>query len=163
MSESVHPKRSGHFIMTIEKRESNEPRRRRRDYRIWTEAQKRQIVAEAEEPGVSVSVVARRHDVNANQVFKWRRQYPINQGNGAGLIPVGVIGKDGAVAALSDLTKSRSLRVAASPLEPRSGKAEPSLPKMIEVDFRNGTRIRIDADAGQSVLQQVLELIRSLA
>jgi transposase len=31
---------------------------------------KRQIVAETEEPGASVSVIARRHDVNANQVFK---------------------------------------------------------------------------------------------
>ena len=41
--------------------------------RSWPEALKRQIVAETEEPGSSVSVVARRHDVNANQVFKWRR------------------------------------------------------------------------------------------
>ena len=46
-------------------------RRRRR----WSEAQKRQIVAESREPGVSVSVVARRYNVNANQVFTWRRQY----------------------------------------------------------------------------------------
>jgi len=35
---------------------------------------KRQIVAETQEPGASVSVVARRHDVNANQLFKWRRE-----------------------------------------------------------------------------------------
>ena len=46
-------------------------RRRRR----WSEAQKRQIVAESHEPGVSVSVVARRYNVNANQVFKWRRLF----------------------------------------------------------------------------------------
>ena len=26
------------------------------------------------EPGASVSIVARRHDLNANQLFKWRRQ-----------------------------------------------------------------------------------------
>ena len=42
--------------------------------RSWPEALKRQIVAETEEPGSSVSVVARRHDVNANQVFKWRSE-----------------------------------------------------------------------------------------
>ena len=41
--------------------------------RHWSEAFKRQIVAETLEPGSSVSIVARRHDVNANQVFKWRR------------------------------------------------------------------------------------------
>jgi hypothetical protein len=25
-------------------------------------------------PGASVSIVARRHDVNSNQLFRWRRQ-----------------------------------------------------------------------------------------
>ena len=38
------------------------------------EALKCRIVAETIEPGASVSVVARRHDVNANQVSKWRRE-----------------------------------------------------------------------------------------
>src|SRR5437762_14392424 len=42
--------------------------------RNWSEAFKRQIVAETLEPGSSVSLVARRHDVNANQLFKWRRE-----------------------------------------------------------------------------------------
>jgi len=42
--------------------------------RQWTKAFKRQIVAETLEPGASVSIVARRHDVNANQLFKWRRE-----------------------------------------------------------------------------------------
>jgi transposase-like protein len=27
-----------------------------------------------EAPGASVSIVARRHDVNSNQLFRWRRQ-----------------------------------------------------------------------------------------
>jgi transposase len=38
------------------------------------EALQRQMVAETLEPGASVSVVARRHDVNTNQLFKWRRE-----------------------------------------------------------------------------------------
>src|SRR5947208_16596610 len=42
--------------------------------RQWSAALKRQIVAERLEPGSSVSIVARRHDVNANQLFKWRRE-----------------------------------------------------------------------------------------
>ena len=45
----------------------------RRRRRRWSEARKRLIVAESYQPGVSVSVVARRHDVNANLVFSWRR------------------------------------------------------------------------------------------
>ncbi len=44
---------------------SAEPRPRRR----WPVAEKRRIVLESFEAGASVSVVARRHDVNANQVF----------------------------------------------------------------------------------------------
>ena len=46
-------------------------RRRRR----WSEAQKRQIVAEAHEPGVSVLMVAQRYNLNANQIFRWRRLF----------------------------------------------------------------------------------------
>jgi transposase-like protein len=42
--------------------------------RAWPEALKRQMVAETLEPGSSVSIVARRHDVNTNQLFKWRRE-----------------------------------------------------------------------------------------
>ena len=42
--------------------------------REYSEALKRQMVAETQEPGASVSIVARRHDVNSNQLFRWRRQ-----------------------------------------------------------------------------------------
>src|SRR3954452_7385558 len=36
---------------------------------------KRRVVEETFAPGASVSVVARRHDLNANLVFEWRKQY----------------------------------------------------------------------------------------
>ena len=36
--------------------------------RRWSEAQKRQIVAETHEPGVSVPMVAQRYNLNANQI-----------------------------------------------------------------------------------------------
>jgi transposase len=45
------------------------PERRRR----WAAAEKIAIVAETREPGVTVSLVARRHGVAPNQVFSWRR------------------------------------------------------------------------------------------
>jgi transposase-like protein len=32
------------------------------------------MVAETQVSGASVSIVARRHDVNSNQMFRWRRQ-----------------------------------------------------------------------------------------
>jgi transposase len=43
--------------------------------RFRTKAERRQIVEETMKAGASVSQVARAHDVNANQVFHWRRQY----------------------------------------------------------------------------------------
>ena len=52
------------------KREATAVGRRRE----WPQALKRQMVAETLEPGASVSIVARRHDVNTNQLFKWRRE-----------------------------------------------------------------------------------------
>jgi transposase len=47
----------------------------RRRRRLWSDDEKRRIVAETLEPGASVSGVARRHDANANMVFAWRREF----------------------------------------------------------------------------------------
>ena len=47
----------------------------RRRRRRWSEAQKRQIVVETHESGVSVPMVAERYNLNANQVFRWRRLF----------------------------------------------------------------------------------------
>ena len=45
----------------------------RRTRRFWSRDEKRRIVAQTFAPGVSVSQVGRRYDVNANLIFKWRR------------------------------------------------------------------------------------------
>jgi transposase len=37
--------------------------------------EKRRVVEETFRPGASVSVVARQHDINANQLFRWRKLY----------------------------------------------------------------------------------------
>ena len=47
--------------------------RLRRRRRRWSAEEKQQIVAESFQPGASLAEVARRHDVNANLVFTWRR------------------------------------------------------------------------------------------
>ena len=41
--------------------------------RVWTADEKRMVCAQTRVPGVSVSQVARRYDVNANLVFSWLR------------------------------------------------------------------------------------------
>jgi len=55
--------------------------------------ERRDIVEETLVPGASVARVARRHDVNANQVFYWRKLYREGQlgfGLGTPLLPVKV-------------------------------------------------------------------------
>lgn len=52
-----------------ESAESRQTRRR------WSVQEKLRIVLETLEPGVSVPVVARRHSMNANQLFIWRGQH----------------------------------------------------------------------------------------
>jgi transposase len=58
--------------------------------------ERREIAEESLQPGVSVAVVARRHGLNANQVFHWRKL--LSQGQlevkpqSAQLMPVRIIG-----------------------------------------------------------------------
>ena len=64
--------------------------------RQYPEALKRQMVAETQVPGASVSIVARRHDVNSNQLFRWRRQLlPKAVVEGGGMVPVEIAADDG--------------------------------------------------------------------
>jgi transposase len=55
--------------------------------------ERRKIVEETMQPSASVSRVARRHDVNANQVFYWRKLYRegrLGNTRGANLLAVRV-------------------------------------------------------------------------
>lgn len=62
--------------------------------RRWPLEVKRRLVAETLEPGSSVSIVARRHDVNANQLFKWRHEFA----EPTALVPVTVVPEPGPAA-----------------------------------------------------------------
>lgn len=63
------------MFMTSTKQEVMEvltgPERRRR----WSSDEKLAMVRESLEPGKSVSMVARQHGVNPNQLFHWRKLY----------------------------------------------------------------------------------------
>ena len=71
--------------------------KKRRIRRRWEDGEKIRIVAQTRVPGVSVSQVARRYDVNANLVFKWLRDPRFNPPpedslNGS-FLPVEVVAK----------------------------------------------------------------------
>lgn len=97
---------------------------------------KREIVAATLTPGSSVSVVARRYDVNANQVFAWRRRYRGASAESAGLqlIPVTVMADQS---------------VAAAP----AGASE-----LIEIVL-NGYRVRVGDGIKASTLRLVLDVL----
>lgn len=110
-----------------------------------TAAEKRRMVEETLEPGTSVSIVARRHDVNANQLFTWRRQYRKGElterrRQAPALISVGVI-KDSSSATIST----------------------PPTPKLIEIILESGIKVRIDGEVRLPVLERVLKMVRGLA
>ena len=108
--------------------------------RQWSAAMKRQIVAETLEPGSSVSIVARRHDVNANQLFKWRRE----------LLPKAV------PAVVEDSTM---VPVEVVPEGPRHRRrAERS--GFIEIEFGCGARVCLRGEVSPETLRQVIELLR---
>ena len=124
------------------------PARRKR----WPEETKRRIVAETLEPGASVSVVARRHDVNANQVFTWRRRYrdglPGGSGEATAMVPVRIA---------PARTVSRSNRPAPGPL--LAPVSAPVRPGVVEIELRGGVRVRIKGAVDGVALREVLSLL----
>jgi transposase len=108
--------------------------------RSWSGALKRQIVTESEEPGASVSVIARRHDVNANQVFKWRRELlPRAQREvDSGLVPVEIVPE---------------------PPPPRARRRRVDRAGLIEIEF-GSVRVLIRGEVMPRTLRQVIELLR---
>ena len=95
-------------------------RRRRR----WSEAQKRQIVAETQEPGVSVPMVAQRHKLNANQILRWRRQFrePECDAGAGRFVPVVVEAAPGQEPAAATMSPPSESVVAAG--QPATGRME---------------------------------------
>ena len=49
---------------------------------------KRAVVEQSLQPGASVSRLARQHDVNANQIFAWRKAYQEGRLGVAAFVPI---------------------------------------------------------------------------
>ena len=110
--------------------DTKQPKRRQ-----YSEALKRQMVAETQLPGASVSIVARRHDVNSNQLFRWRRQLLPKAVESGAMVPV---------------------EIAADGDRPR----RPDRDGVIEIVFGCGARVRLRGEVSSETLRQVIELLR---
>lgn len=118
------------------------PRRRNR---LWPEALKREIVAASFEAGASVSVVARRYDVNTNQLFAWRKLYRTGDGAQAGssgpmLLPVTVMADPEAPAALTSNASDA-----------------------IEIELGDKYRVRVGSGVDGQALRRVLDVLERRA
>src|SRR5271156_5745398 len=113
----------------------------RRRNRSWPEALKREIVAASFAAGASVSVVARRYDMNTNQLFSWRKRYgggvatPL-AGGGLAMGPVMVTSRPGIA-------------------ETASG----GCASLIEIELAGGYRVRVDAQVDGAALRRVLDVL----
>jgi len=114
-----------------EHRGDGKPRRRLR-----TVEEKTKIVQETLAPGVSVAEVARRHGLNANLLFNWRRQYQ-----------QGVLE-----------SRTRQPRVKLLPVkvaEPVSSASPPATGK-IEIEWPDKVRVRLVGEVSTEQLTTVL-------
>jgi transposase len=112
----------------------------RRRNRSWPEALKREIVAASFAPGASVSTVARHYDVNANQVFSWRKRYRDEPRAPAvrsapQLIPVVVTAEQDAVTQPSSVAET------------------------IEIDLAGKYRVRVSSGVDAQALRRVLDVL----
>ena len=109
--------------------------------RSWPEALKREIVAASFAPGSSVSMVARHYDVNANQVFGWRKLY----------------GDDRRVPAVRSAPQLIPVMVTE---EQDAAAAQPSIvAETIEIDVAGKYRVRVSGGVDAQALRRVLDVL----
>ncbi|MBV8356462.1 MAG: transposase [Deltaproteobacteria bacterium] len=134
----------------------------RREYEEWFKAQ---VVEECHKPGASVSIVARRHDINANVLFRWRREYrlgilkpaPRPERNEA-FVSVGVIDDDG------KLVPSPQAKLPAIKALPALASApRPAPAVVVELHLSGRIKIRIQGDVNKDALRGVLAVASELA
>jgi transposase len=111
------------------------PGRRRRS---WSLDEKRRIVDESLEDGASLAEVARRHDLNANQLFTWRRQFGVEAAGPKNLAPI--------------------LPVTIA-LETASEDSDPGSSGQIEIVLADGDRILVWSDVETAALTRVLKAL----
>jgi transposase len=120
----------------------------RRRYR--TVEERRRIVEETLADGVSVAVVARRHGVNANQVFYWRKLYR------SGLLEQSAPERQLCASRLLPVTVVEEPEVAG---EPRVSAAAPSN-GAIHIEFPSRALVSMEGHVDAALARAVLESLR---
>ena len=112
------------------------PGARRR--RSWTRDEKRRIIDESLEDGASIAEVARRHELNANLLFTWRRKMGVEPSEQAG--PMEIV----------PVTIARGLA---------ADEHGPDAVGQMEIVLSEGDRILVWADVETAALSRVLKAL----
>lgn len=127
--------------------ESEEPATRR----IRTLEEKLKILAEAAKQGASVALVARKHEVNANLVFAWRRLQRRGlleeRRHAPPLLPVKI----------TEPTLTPTRRSARAVRAGVTDKVAARSGSVIEIHVGEGLKIRLEGEAQRLVLARLLE------
>jgi transposase len=118
--------------------------------RVWTDAQKHDIVLESLVPGSSPIAVARRHGIGTGLLYTWRRQ--MVEGQLKALMPAAPSFMP--VAAVPD-----NQTAAAAPISSRAAPAAAAIdgdPRRIEIVLADGVTVRVGAAVDEVALRRVL-------
>jgi transposase len=112
--------------------------------RVWSDAQKIAILDEIVSSGLSVTTVARRHDVSAQQVFGWRRHFRRKASLGPALVPVTLVEAEPKQEAVSPTSQNpvRSTRVS-----------------RIEIRCLNGRVLTVEAGLDAEALKALIRAV----
>jgi transposase len=136
--------------MTVSGAGSSEGGRRRRR---WSDEDKARIVAECSAPGASVSMVARRHDLNTNLLFSWRRQFRQRPGGSgeASLVPAVITAKEPVEDRPAETPRERQIDLASNSAPRPTGR--------IEIVLDSSRRIIVDQDVTAAALARVIGVL----
>jgi len=118
------------------------------------------ILREAEEPGASVALVARKHGLNANLLFGWRRLHRrglLEEQRHAKSVPLLPVKISTPTLTPSDPTGGRMVRRRRS----RTALADAAGDSCVELVLPDGLRVRLYGEAHRAVLDRILERLVS--
>jgi transposase len=109
--------------------------------RRWSEVERRTILAEADQDGITVSAVARRHGLSPSLLFRWRREFKQSKKREA---------REPAFVPLALPAPSTTAPATASSCSPGD---------KIEIILDGGRRIIVGKDVDAAALRRIVEVL----
>jgi transposase len=130
------------------------PERRRR----WSDEEKLQLVAEACQPGNSVSQVARKRGISASQLFGWRRKAMAK-----GLITdrrLEEVTPKALTFAPVEIAKKQPPPDAGGKVRLARRQAATGISGSVEIELKGGDRVRVEGCADAGLVVRIISALR---